>query len=59
MPTVALCQQLNKAMLNKLNHEIHALPADDKIDTIVSKTQLPTVQKNTIRSVKIPQEQQA
>ena len=45
MPKVALCQQLNKAMLNKLNHEIHALPAEDKIETIVSKTQLPKVQK--------------
>ena len=45
MPKVALCQQLNKAMLNKLNHEIHALPAEDNIETIVSKTQLPKVQK--------------
>ena len=45
MPTVAMCAEVNTAMLATLGEDIHALLADDKPETIVSKKLLPKVQK--------------
>ena len=45
MPTVAMCAEVNAAMLSSLGEEVHTLLADDKQETIVTKKQLPKVIK--------------
>jgi len=45
MPTLALCAEVNTAMLATLDKDMHILMADDKLETIVPKKQLPKVQK--------------
>ena len=45
MPTVAMCAEVNTAMLTTLGEHIHVLLADDKPETIVSRKLLPKVEK--------------
>jgi len=45
MPTVAMCAEVNTAVLATLDEEVHTLLADDKLETIVSRKLMPKVQK--------------
>jgi len=44
MAIVAMCAEINAVMLATLE-DVHRLMADDKLETIMSKKQLPKVQK--------------
>jgi ATP-dependent exoDNAse (exonuclease V) alpha subunit len=45
MPTSALCQQVNKAMMQQIGNQVYNLKADDCLDTIVDKLMLAKTDK--------------